>query len=84
VPDNNKMTLPLILSLCIACASTAWAVSMSVSNYRLTNITQRIDSHELVIREGEKDRSEIRMTLATIVEQLRRLREDVKEMNGAH
>jgi len=81
MPTETKLSLALVATLCMAAASTAWAVSMTVNNYRLTNITERINAHEISIREGTAERGGLLQQVGVLVEQTTRLREDVRELS---
>ena len=80
-----KISIATVITLCLAIGGMVWAVSTELHNYRLTNITDRLKSHEDMLREGvahdaEQDRAieHITTQLSHFAVTLEEVRTDVK------
>ena len=82
----------LIVTLCLAVGSGAWAISAEIHNYRLQDITTRLKSQEtrmlnLIAHDGEQDTMIERVsTLMTgIADDITEMKADLKvHLNNGH
>ncbi len=76
MPENNSKIRTISLSLCLmmvmAAATAAWAVSTEVHNYRLSNISSRLEEYGSLLlvhdREIIKTRADVNFIKAGIEE----------------
>ena len=64
---DTKISLAQVVSICIALAAGAWALSSEMHNYRLQNITEQLGSHEELIMASINDRAQIWRALDKLV-----------------
>ena len=82
--DQVKMNLATVVTLCLAIAAGAWATSTEIHNYRLQNISSRLDIHESLILAHEKQIVEFRTVQLDVLETLGDVKADVKELLRSH
>jgi len=90
----TKLSIPLalVITLCGMVATTTWAISNERNNYRLVNITNRLESHEDYILLSRDKNAEQDRVLERLTTELQYIREglveiksglrDIKELNG--
>ena len=57
--QERKVNLMTVVTLCVAVAAGAWALSTESHNYRLSNMTSRLDKHEDALIEGKATDADI-------------------------
>jgi hypothetical protein len=77
VPEQVKMNIATVITLCVALVAAAWAVSTEVHNYRLQNITERVGNHEVSIMD-------LKLGFAEVSKDISYIRESVDTMMRGH
>ena len=57
---SERLNTPAVIFLCVSIATSSWAISGELHNYRLQNISDRLKAHETSLQEGNAERGELR------------------------